>query len=195
MATESAPTRAQGPPGDRAMRLPRTTGLASGVLVIILGVWGALIPFVGPYFHYAFGNFDTWHFTANRFWLDVLPGVLAVVGGILLLTGTKRSTGIIGGWLGIAGGVWYTIGPSVSLLWHGQGSPIGAPIGGTFTRMLEQVGYFYGIGVAIALLAAFAMGRYVSRPRVAERPFVAAGAVAGEVEDHRRRGRNRAADD
>jgi len=51
----------------------------------------------------------------------------------------------------------------------------------------------------IATLAAFAMGRFVSRPRVAEEPFVAAGAVAGEVADHRRRRgflrRRRPADD
>ncbi|HEX3318350.1 MAG TPA: hypothetical protein VHR88_10040 [Solirubrobacteraceae bacterium] len=174
------------------MRLPRTTGVASGVLVVVLGVWGALIPFVGPYFHYAFGNYDAWNFTASRFWLDVLPGVLAVIGGVLLLTGTRRSTGILGGSLAIAGGAWYAIGPSVSLLWHGAGSPIGVATGGATRRMLEQLGYFYGIGVAIAALAAFAMGRYVSRPRVAEEPFVAAGAVAGEVADHRRR---RAADE
>jgi hypothetical protein len=51
------------------------------------------------------------------------------------------------------------------------------------------VGYFHGLGVLIAALAAFAMGRFVSRPRVAEEPFVAAGAVAGEITQRRRRRR------
>jgi hypothetical protein len=171
------------------MRLPRTTGAFSGVAIVVLGLWGALIPFVGPYFHYAFGNYDAWHLTTNRLWLDILPGALAIVGGLLLLYGTRRSTGLVGGWLAIAAGAWFAIGPSVSLLWDGSGAPIGAAMGGHGQQMLERLGYFYLLGIAIASFAAFAMGRYVSRPRVAEEPFVAAGAVAGEVADHRRRRR------
>ena len=169
------------------MRLPRTTGLLSGLIVIVLGVWGALIPFIGPYFHYAFGNFDKWHFTTNRLWLDIVPGVVAVIGGWMLFTGSRRKSGIIGGWLAIAAGVWFAIGPAVSLWWHAAGSPIGAPVGGHFRQSIELIGYFYGLGVAIVGFAAFAMGRFVSRPRVAEEPFVAAGAVAGEVEEHHAR--------
>jgi hypothetical protein len=179
------------------MRLPRTTGLLSGLIVIVLGVWGALIPFIGPYFHYAFGNFDKWHFTSNRLWLDVVPGVVAVIGGWMLFTGSRRKSGIIGGWLAIAAGVWFAIGPAVSLWWHAAGNPIGAPLGGHFRQSIELIGYFYGLGVAIVGFAAFAMGRFVSRPRVAEEPFVAAGAVAGEVEEHHARrgllGRRRSA--
>jgi hypothetical protein len=179
------------------MRLPRTTGLLSGLIVIVLGIWGALIPFIGPYFHYAFGNFDKWHFTSNRLWLDVVPGVVAVIGGWMLFTGSRRKSGIIGGWLAIAAGVWFAIGPAVSLWWHAAGNPIGAPIGGHFRQSIELIGYFYGLGVAIVGFAAFAMGRFVSRPRVAEEPFVAAGAVAGEVEEHHARrgllGRHRSA--
>jgi hypothetical protein len=169
------------------MRLPRTTGALSGTIVIILGIWGALIPFIGPYFHYAFGNFDKWHFTTNRLWLDIVPGVVAVIGGWMLLTGSRRKSGIVGGWLAIAAGVWFAIGPSVSLWWHAAGNPIGAPVGGHIRQSLEWIGYFTGLGVAIVGFAAFAMGRFVSRPRLAEEPFVAAGAVAGEVEEHRAR--------
>jgi hypothetical protein len=169
------------------MRLPRTTGALTGLLIVLLGVWGALIPFVGPYFHYAFGNYDAWHYTANRLWLDILPGAAAVLGGLLLLTSSRRTSGILGGWLAIAAGAWFAIGPSVSLIWHKAGNPIGSPTGGHLRQAVELLGYFYGLGVLIAVLAAFASGRFVSRPRVAEEPFVAAGAVAGEVSDRRRR--------
>ena len=171
------------------MRLPRTTGLVSGVAIVILGLWGALVPFVGPYFHYAFGNYDTWHFTTNRLWLDIVPGALAVIGGLLLLRSATRKGGLIGGWMAVVAGGWFAIGPTVSLLWDSSGAPIGRPVGGSVQRMLELLGYFYGLGFAIAALAAFAMGRFLSRPRVAEEPFVAAGAVAGEVADHHRRRR------
>jgi hypothetical protein len=169
------------------MRLPRTTGALSGILIIVLGLWGALIPFIGPYFHYAFGSYNTWHYTANRLWLDIIPGAVAVLGGVLLLRSAHRSSGLIGGWLAIAAGAWFAIGPVVSLWWHAAGNPIGAPMGGHVRQGLEWLGYFYGLGIAIATLAAFAMGRFVSRPRVAEEPFVGAGAAAGEVEEHRAR--------
>ena len=168
---------------DRPMRLRRTTGALSGLLIVLLGLWGALIPFVGPYFHYAFGNYDTWHYTTNRLWLDILPGAVAMLGGLMLLSATRRATGILAGWLALVAGAWFAIGPTVSLLWHKSGDPIGAPTGGHVRQTVELLGYYHGLGVLIATLAAFAAGRFVSRPRVAEQPFVAAGAVAGEAEE------------
>jgi hypothetical protein len=169
------------------MRLPRTTGALSGGLIVLLGVWGGLIPFVGPYFHYAFGNYDTWHYTSNRLYLDILPSAVAILGGLLLLRSARRRSGVMGGWLALAAGAWFAIGPSVSLIWHRAGNPIGVPTGGHNRQAVELLGYFHGLGVLIAALAAFATGRFVSRPRVAEEPFVAAGAVAGEAAEHRGR--------
>ncbi len=189
--TQSAPERTQPTTATttRPMRLPRTTGALSGVLIIALGLWGALVPFIGGYFHYGFGSYSTWHFTTNRLWLDILPGAAAVIGGLMLLSSSRRSSGVLGGWLAIAAGVWFAIGPVVSLWWHAAGNPIGAPMGGHVRQSLELLGFFYALGAAITGLAAFAMGRFVSRPRIAEEPFVAAGAAAGEVEErHARRG-------
>ena len=36
------------------LRVPRSRGALSGVLLLLLGAWGALIPFIGPYFNYAY---------------------------------------------------------------------------------------------------------------------------------------------
>jgi hypothetical protein len=185
---------------DRPMRLPRSTGALAGVISIVLGAWAALIPFVGPYFHYAFGNYDTWHYTSNRLWLNILPGALAIVGGLMLLRSSRRAGGVLSGWLAVAAGAWLVIGPSVSLLWHRAGNPIGAPTGGHVRQAVELLGYFFVPGVLIVAFAAFAMGRFVSRPRLAEEPLVAAGAAGGAVAERRRRGglfgrRRRAADD
>src|SRR3954465_13135237 len=81
------------------MRVVRSRGALSGFLIVLLGIWGALIPFVGPYFHYAFGNYDSWHLTANRVWRGVLPGVAAGVGGLLLLYSARRVSGLMAvGW-------------------------------------------------------------------------------------------------
>lgn len=171
-----------------ATRLPRTTGALSGLLVILLGIWGGLVPFIGPYFHYAFGSFQTWHYTSERLWLNILPGAVAVIGGLMLLRSSSRTGGLIGGWLAVAAGAWFAIGPTVSLLWHHAGNPIGAPMGGYTRQAIEWLGYFQGLGVLIVGLAAFAMGRYYSRPRVIEEPVVAAEEEAAVLAANRRDG-------
>jgi hypothetical protein len=161
-------------------RLPRTTGALSGLLVILLGLWGALVPFFGPYFHYAFGSYQTWHYTSERLWLCIIPGAVAVIGGLMLLRSAHRTSGLLGGWLALAAGAWFAIGPSISLLWHAAGDPIGAPMGGHTRQAIEWLGYFSGLGVLIAGLAAFAMGRYYSRPRVVVEAAVAEDAALAE---------------
>jgi hypothetical protein len=157
----------------------------SGLLVMILGVWGGLIPFIGPYFHYSFGGDQTWHFTMQRLWLDILPGAVAVLGGFMLLTASSRIGGLTAGWIALIAGAWFAVGPAVSLLWDQNIYAIGAPNGGSVRRMLEWVGYFHGVGVAIVGLAAFAMGRYFSRPRLAGEAAAVAGDAAA-MEAHRR---------
>jgi hypothetical protein len=170
--SRTAPTRRTS-----AMRLPRTTGALSGFLIVLLGLWGALIPFIGPYFHYAFGGYQTWHFTSQRLWLCIVPGAVAVIGGLMLLRASTRVGGLTAGWVALAAGVWFAVGPTVSLLWHHTIYAIGTPAGGYTRQMLEWVGYFYGLGAAIIGLAAFAMGRYFSRPRIVEEPVAAAEEV------------------
>lgn len=188
MATATGTTRTVPARRNEPLRLPRTTGAVSGLLIIVLGVWGGLIPFIGPYFHYSFGGDHTWHFTMQRLWLDILPGAVAVLGGFMLMTASSRVGGLAAGWIALIAGIWFAIGPAVALLWDQNIYAIGAPHGGSVRRMLEWVGYFSGVGVVIVGLAAFAMGRYFSRPRVAEEAGVVAAGAAGAAaaESHRR---------
>lgn len=152
------------------MRISRKTGAMSGLMLVVLGVWGGLIPFIGPYFGYAFGSHATWHFTTNRLWLDVLPGAAVLLGGLMLMWSGHRVSGTVASWLAMAGGAWFAVGPAISRLWeHGSG-PIGAPLFGTTRQMLELIGYFYGLGVVIVGLAAFALGRFVTRPALVIEP-------------------------
>ena len=53
------------------LQMPRSRGAASGFLLILLGVWGALIPFVGPRFDFAFTPDQEWIWTNARGWLEV----------------------------------------------------------------------------------------------------------------------------
>jgi hypothetical protein len=146
------------------VRISRSTGVLSGFLVLILGIWAGIIPFIGPYFHYSFGSNETWHYTANRFWLDILPAGTVVAGSLVVLRSGNRLSGVLGSWLAIAGGAWLVVGPALSRIWEHGGVPIGAPMYGHTRQAIELIGYFYGVGVLITALSAFALARFVSRP-------------------------------
>ena len=137
-------------------------------MIALLGAWGALIPFVGPYFDYSFGINSTWHYTTDRLWLCVLPGALALLAGLMLLTARTRVTGAFAGWLAIVAGAWFVIGPAVSLTWESGAGPIGPPLFGTTRQMAELIGYFYGLGALIVAFGAFAVGRFAPGPRMVD---------------------------
>jgi len=176
------------------MRIARSTGTFSGLVVALLGLWGALIPFVGPYFDYSFGVNSTWHYTTDRLWLCILPGALALLAGLTLMRARTRSAGAFGGWLAIVAGAWFVIGPAVSLTWESGLGPIGHPLFGTTRQMAELIGYFYGLGALIVAFGAFALGRFAPGPRlVDERPIgtrrePVAAAAEGERPIRRRPG-------
>jgi hypothetical protein len=140
------------------MRVPRSRGAISGTLLVLLGVWGALIPFVGPYFDYAYTPDNAWDYTTGRLLLEVLPGVGVVLGGLVTLGSANRVVATLGGWLAALSGAWFILGVPLSAIW---GSPtVGDPIGGTTRQAVEYVGFFGGLGVVIVFLAAFALGRF-----------------------------------
>jgi hypothetical protein len=130
-----------------------------GLCLIVLGIWGAIIPFVGPYFHYAFINLHKWHFTYGRLWLDILPGAATFFAGLLLLGAANRGTALFAGWMAAAAGAWYVVGPQASRFWNHGVVQVGHPFGGQMRQALEQLGYFYALGAAILLLAGIAIGR------------------------------------
>jgi hypothetical protein len=163
-------------------RIPRTKGALSGFLILLLGIWGGLIPFVGPYFHYAMHSNEHWQWFADRFWLEVLPGAVAVIGGFLLMTGSTRATMSLGGLAALAAGLWFVIGPNVSMLWNDGAITVGPPMGRhNITRTLEWIGFFYGLGGLITMFSAYALGFLAALPIVDERVVgrtVAAGTGA-----------------
>lgn len=148
-----------------ALAMRRSRGAVSGLLLVLLGIWGAVIPFIGPYFDYAFGTVDPWVFTVDRLWLNILPGIAVFLGGLILGPSANRASGGLGAWLALIGGIWFTIGPVLSQLWGagGPGAPIGEPLGTTGLQALEQLGYFSGLGALVTTLAAFALGRMAVR--------------------------------
>ena len=86
------------------LQMRRSRGAFSGFLLVLLGLWGALIPFIGPYFHFAYTPDTAWTYNSARLWLEILPGaavflgervtLVMVAGGLLILAGVAvASTG------------------------------------------------------------------------------------------------------
>src|SRR6266851_3640584 len=119
------------------MRVPRTRGLGSGLLLILLGAWGALIPFVGPYFHFAYTPDTAWTWTWGRFFLEVVPGVAAALGGLILMISAFRPVAMLGAALAAAAGAWFVVGSLLGPVWTSSTA----------------------LGVVIVFLAAVAFGR------------------------------------
>jgi hypothetical protein len=141
------------------LRIPRSRGALSGVLLVLLGAWGGLIAFIGPYFHYAYTPDSAWSYTSGRLWLEILPGAGAVAGGVIALASASRPVAMFGAWLAAISGAWFALGAVIGRAWAGSGLSAGTPAGGTLTRAVEQIGFFTGLGVVIVFLAALALGR------------------------------------
>ena len=145
------------------LQMRRSRGAASGFLLVLLGAWGALIPFIGPYFHYAYTPDTAWTYTSARLWLEVLPGAAVFLGGILLMIATGRHVALFGAMLAAAAGAWFTLGTTLSPLWNNHVTLGGVPASSTvFMRIMEQLGFFSALGVVVVFIAAAAFGRVLS---------------------------------
>jgi hypothetical protein len=163
------------------LQMRRSRGAASGLLLVLLGLWGALIPFVGPYFHFAYTPDTAWTYNTARLWLEILPGAAVFLGGVLLIVATGRHIGLFGALLAAAAGGWFTLGTILSPLWNNHVPMGGSPASTTvYMRIMEQIGFFYALGVVVVFVAAAALGRIASVP--AGLPVVepVAGPVAAE---------------
>lgn len=151
---------------DGFLRVPRSRGAMTGVLIVLLGAWGALIPLIGPYFSYSYTPATTWDVTSGRLWMEIVPGVVAVLGGLILLASTLRPASITGSVMAAAAGAWFVLGNQLRPLWStlsplNPGSPAGTVV---LTRVVEQIGFFSGLGVILVFLAGLALGRHAVLP-------------------------------
>ncbi len=166
------------------LRVPRSRGALSGALLVLLGLWGGLIAFVGPYFHFAYTPGTAWTYTSGRLWLEILPGIATVLGGLILLASRVRPVAMFGAWLAAVSGAWFAVGRVLSPAWNAHGTvALGTPIGGTLHRALVELTYFTGLGVIIVFLAAVSIGRLtvigVQDARLSERAAEADAPVTG----------------
>jgi hypothetical protein len=147
------------------LQMRRSRGAFSGFLLMLLGLWGALIPFVGPYFDYAYTPDKAWTYNTGRLWLELLPGAAVFFGGFLLTIARGRHTALFGALLAAVAGAWFTLGTVLSPLWNHHVPMGGSPASNTvYMRIMEQLGFFTALGVVIVFIAAVALGRIASVP-------------------------------
>jgi hypothetical protein len=151
-------------------------GRLTGSLLMLLGAWGALVPFIGPYFGYAYTPDKVWTYTSGRLYLSILPGAAVFLGGLLVVATDRLAAP--GAVLAAAGGAWFVAGQQVTAfaISNGSVSP-GTPViglGSVFRPatmvFLERLGFFYGLGIVVGFLAAFALGEVIVA-RLAARRF------------------------
>ena len=167
----------------------KSRSVVAGMLLIVLGVWGGLAHFVGPYFHYAYTPDTAWHVTMARVWLEIVPAAAAVAGGALVLVSAGRLPAAGGAILAMLAGGWFVVGRAVSEIWPRIGTA-GVPAGTSPTRMAaEELGLFTGLGVVIAVCAALVLARALTPVTLAgtgegadeEEADEAAGTLTGRV--------------
>ncbi len=150
-------------------QIPRSRGGICGVLLILLGLWGALAPFVGPYLHFGYNPDIAWKYTSGRLYYSAIPGAAALLGGMLVLITRNRAVGIIGGLLAALGGAWFWLGDGVmTTVLKKTSVSIGTPltVGSGFLGSLQQREYFEsialfgGVGLLILFFGALATGRF-----------------------------------
>ncbi|MGV0816173.1 hypothetical protein ABQF34_29830 [Mycolicibacterium boenickei] len=162
------------------LRMRRSRGAASGLLLVLLGIWGALIPFIGPYFDFAFTPDQSWVWTSARGWLEVLPGAATALGGLLLMSSGNRATAQMGAWLAVVAGAWFVVGRALAgPLGIGD---VGMPIAVTDAKRISlELAYFSGLGALIVFLGAVAVGRLSVRSvrdvEYARRPVASAAST------------------
>ncbi|OBG25511.1 hypothetical protein [Mycobacterium sp. E3198] len=156
--------RHTGPDYERphAPYMPRTRGAVTGLLLILLGAWGALAPFIGPLIRWTYSLDPAWTWTAAKGWLEVFPGAVAVVGGLILLVSKNRASAMLGGWLAVFAGAWFVVGRAFAptLRIGDVGQPAAAS---DLKRALLEVTYFTGLGALIVFLGGAALARVAVR--------------------------------
>jgi len=196
----AAPTASEAPPATPAMAVEDGGGTVPvgglallGVLTLLIGAWGGIVPFIGPLIGANADGTMSWYWSLPHALLWVAPGGAACVAAALMLgampramVGFGRAATAGAGLLAMVCGAWFVIGPEAwPVLFHSAG--VFVPTGPLMT-LAHEVGYSFGPGVLLLVFGAMAVGmagrvsrfgRVTGDERVVRRAPVPARAVSG----------------
>ena len=175
-------------PGTAAVTAPRIyerpVGAAfTGLLALLVGAWGALAGYIGPYFYFRPVAHDTWVTNLANGLLHLLPGAVAAGAGLMLLAMGPARRSIRGGafllpaLLLLAAGAWFVIGP---LAWptfeHGNTFATGVS---PLRNLLNVAASSYAPGLILVMLGGMAFKAGTVPPVAVGDPYMPAEAGTG----------------
>ncbi len=147
-------------------RIPRRRGVVCGLLLILLGLWGGLALFVGPYFHFGYTPDKVWDYNDGRLYYWIVPAAAVLLGGLLAVLTRNRGVGLTGGLLAALGGAWFGIGQSFTAIVLKRSISGGSPIlraGETLTSLhayVEEISLVAGLALVVVFVGALTIGRF-----------------------------------
>jgi hypothetical protein len=130
-----------------------------GLLIALLGAWVIVAALIGPIFNFGFFNDNSWDWSTKQWELQLIPGAVAVLGGLLLMT-PARASGSLGALLAFAAGGWLIVSPVLYPLWS---SGDVKTFGSEGMKALRWIGHFYGPGGLILYFGGYAHGLFARR--------------------------------
>ncbi len=146
-------------------RIPRRRGGVCGLLLILVGLWAGLAPFVGPYFHFGYTPDKVWTYNTGRLYFSIIPAAAVILGGLVVAVTRSRALGVCAGLLAALGGGWLAIGQTFTRVVLKQSIASGSAIlsagttAGSVRAYAELLALFTGVGLLAIFLGALAMGR------------------------------------
>ncbi|HET6964860.1 MAG TPA: hypothetical protein VFH58_08810 [Acidimicrobiales bacterium] len=174
---------------ERAPRVyERPTGAAlTGLAAIIVGAWGALAGYVGPYFAFRPVAPHTWVGSWQNGLLHLLPGAVAAAAGLMLLAMGPARRSVRGGALLLpavlllAAGAWFVIGP---VAWPTfESGPAFNPVLSATRNLLNVACASFAPGLVLVMLGGMALKAGSVRAVPVGDPYTPAEAVVPAERD------------
>ncbi|HLX89244.1 MAG TPA: hypothetical protein VKR22_12410 [Acidimicrobiales bacterium] len=160
--SNDAPDAAEAPVGGGGGTVP-VGGLGLlGVLTLLVGAWGGIVPFIGPMIGADGDGTMSWFWSLPHAVLWLAPGAAACVAAAVMLGALPRAMAGFGristfaaGLLAVVAGAWFVIGPEAwPVLVRSAGVFVPA---GPLTLLGREVAYSFGPGAILLMLGAMAM--------------------------------------
>jgi hypothetical protein len=181
------PTEYDRPAGyERPVRFHRPVGVAfTGLLAVLVGAWGAVAGYIGPYFG--------WHPVAQNAWtaswqnglLHLIPGAAAVAAGLMLMfmgparRSVRGKSFVVPAVMLLASGAWFVIGP---VAWPTFETGPAFLAAGPMRHLLDVAASSFAVGLVLVMLGGMALKAAAVPPvMIAEDPYTPAEAGTGRT--------------
>lgn len=179
-------TTAAEPVGARIYERPVGAAL-TGLTALVVGAWGALAGYVGPYFAFRPVATNVWVGNWQNGLLHLAPGAVAAAAGLMLLAmgparrSVRGGAFLLPGLLLVLAGAWFVIGPVAWPTFHS--GPAFNPVLNANRNLLDVACASYGPGVVLAMLGGMALKAGLVPAVPVTDPYTPAEAVAAPREE------------